>query len=239
MSLRPENLPRDPDVLIGMVIERDVEIERLKTALKTLNSLIHGPRSERASVVLEGQTILDLGDLETDVTLVAANDDASTLATAPGVKPRKKARRNIGFLPKHLPRVEEVIEPESTDCPCCAGKLHRIGEETGEALDGVPAALPRLLLSHNPDTAEMSAARTRQYRVDLMLCGHTHGGQVRIPGLGTPVIPSNFGQKYAHGLVRGPGFRVFISSGLGTTGMPIRFRQPPEIALRTLVPDVC
>ena len=152
MSLRPENLPRDPDVLIGMVIERDVEIERLKTALKTLNSLIHGPRSERASVVLEGQTILDLGDLETDVTLVAANDDASTPPTAPGVKPRKKARRNIGFLPKHLPRVEEVIEPESTDCPCCAGKLHRIGEETGEALDGVPATL-RVLRTIRPKYA--------------------------------------------------------------------------------------
>ena len=152
MSLRPENLPRDPDVLIGMVIERDVEIERLKTALKTLNGLIHGPRSERASVVLDGQTILDLGDLETDVTLVAANDDASTLATAPGAKPRKKARRNIGFLPKHLPRVEEVIEPESTDCPCCAGKLHRIGEETGEALDGVPATL-RVLRTIRPKYA--------------------------------------------------------------------------------------
>ena len=37
--------------------------------------------------------------------------------------------RNIGFLPKHLPRVIEVIEPKSTDCPCCAGKLHRIGED--------------------------------------------------------------------------------------------------------------
>jgi transposase len=49
--------------------------------------------------------------------------------------------RNIGALPKHLPRCEEVIEPETTVCPCCSGALHRIGEETREALDVVPATV--------------------------------------------------------------------------------------------------
>ncbi len=151
MSLRPENMPRDPDVLIAMVLERDVEIERLKTALKTVNSLIHGPRSERGCVVLENQAILDLGDLETGVALQAANDEAAT-PVHPQRKPRKKAERNIGFLPKHLPRVEEVIEPETTDCPCCTGKLHRIGEETSEALDGVAATL-RVLRTIRPKYA--------------------------------------------------------------------------------------
>jgi len=136
-----------------MVLERDVEIERLKTALKTVNALIHGPRSERGSVVLETQAILDLGDLATDVTLQAANDQAaSTRPVQPQRKLRKKARRNIGFLPKHLPRVEEVIEPETTDCPCCAGKLHRIGQEISEALDGMPATL-RVLRTIRPKYA--------------------------------------------------------------------------------------
>ena len=54
-------------------------------------------------------------------------------------RPRRPALRNIGALPKHLPRCEEVIEPETTVCPCCSGALHRIGEETREALDVVPA----------------------------------------------------------------------------------------------------
>ena len=54
-------------------------------------------------------------------------------------RPRRPAVRNIGALPKHLPRCEEVIEPETTVCPCCSGALHRIGEETREALDVVPA----------------------------------------------------------------------------------------------------
>jgi transposase len=152
MSFRPENLPRDPDVLIRMVIERDVEIERLKTMLKTLNGLIHGARSERGSVILDNQGALDLGDLETDVTLKPANDDVGSTLPVQARKPRKAARRNIGFLPKHLPRVEEVIEPDSTECPCCAGKLHRIGQETSEALDGVPATL-RVLRTIRPKYA--------------------------------------------------------------------------------------
>jgi transposase len=153
MSQLAQNLPRDPDVLIAMVIERDVEIERLQTMLKTANALIHGTRSERSSVVLDKQGLLDLGDLARDVTPRPANDDEPvSCGIDPQRKTRKKARRTIGFLPKHLPRVEEIIEPARTDCPCCAGKLHRIGEETSEALDGVPATL-RVLRTIRPKYA--------------------------------------------------------------------------------------
>ena len=120
MSLRPRDLPRDPDLLIAMVLERDAEIERLKTSLKTLNALIHGPRSERGGVVLASQGVLDLGDLETGATPAPANDVQGAAAPA-SRPPRRKASCNIGHLPKHLPRVEEVIEPASTECPCCIG----------------------------------------------------------------------------------------------------------------------
>jgi len=92
-----------------------------------------------------------------------------------------------------------------------------------------------VLLSHNPDTAELPVARDRRHRVDLMLSGHTHGGQIHIPGLGSPFVPSSYGQKYAHGMVLGPSFRVFVSAGLGTNTIPLRFCCPPEIALITLV----
>jgi transposase len=120
MSRLAQNLPRDPDVLVAMVIERDVEIERLQMMLKTANALIHGSRSERSSVVLDKQGLLDLGDLAQDVTPRPANDDEPvSCGIDPQRKTRKKARRNIGFLPKHLPRVEEIIEPARTDCPCC------------------------------------------------------------------------------------------------------------------------
>jgi predicted MPP superfamily phosphohydrolase len=105
------------------------------------------------------------------------------------------------------------------------------------ALGGVAHDMPRVLLSHNPDTAEMPVARDRRHRVDLMLSGHTHGGQINIPGIGSPFIPSAYGQKYAYDLVHGPAFRVFVSSGLGTNVIPLRFCRPPEIAVITLTGD--
>lgn len=86
-----------------------------------------------------------------------------------------------------------------------------------------------LLLCHNPDFVE----RIADPRVGLVLSGHTHGGQIRIPFYGGPV-PSSFGTKYLKGLVKGPVAQVYVSRGLGTVGVPLRFRARPEIALVTL-----
>lgn len=146
-----ESFPRDLDVLIAMVMARDVEIEKLQTALKTVEALVFGPKSERRTAILANQITLDLGDLVTDVTPAAANDE-NTPTARPCKSPRKRAQRNIGFLPKHLERIEEVIEPASIECPCCAGKLHRIGQDVAEALDGVPARL-RVLRTVRPKYA--------------------------------------------------------------------------------------
>ena len=64
-----------------------------------------------------------------------------------------------------------------------------------------------------------------------MLAGHTHGGQIKIPFIGTPIVPSGFGSKYASGLVQGPVCPVYISRGIGTTVLPLRFRVPPEVTM--------
>ena len=150
MPLRPEDLPRDPDLLIEMVLSQALEIEKLHAALKTVQGFVFGPRSERLAALMDGQLGLDLGDMPSDVTPLAANDEASAKPALEGV--RRKPRRNIGLLPKHLPRVEEVIEPASTVCPCCAGALHRIGETVAEALDATPAVL-RVLRTVRPKYA--------------------------------------------------------------------------------------
>jgi predicted MPP superfamily phosphohydrolase len=88
-----------------------------------------------------------------------------------------------------------------------------------------------LIVSHNPDFAET----LRDERVGLVLSGHTHGGQVVFPG-GAPFVPSRYGQKYLHGLVRAPETLVYVSRGLGTSGLPVRFCSRPEINLITLTP---
>src|SRR5271156_6085092 len=139
MVLRPENLPRDPDRLIEMVLACEGKIEALQATITTLKTMIFGARSEKSAVIIAEQLSLGLGDAETDAALPPpANDDHKTKA-APGS--RNKRNRNIGALPKHLPRCDVTIEPETTACPCCTGALHRIGEDVSEVLDKVPAIL--------------------------------------------------------------------------------------------------
>jgi predicted MPP superfamily phosphohydrolase len=104
-----------------------------------------------------------------------------------------------------------------------------------QALGGLAESTPRLLLSHNPDVAEEREFVESGLRVDLMLSGHTHGGQVAIPFVGTPMVPSRFGQKYAQGLVQGPVCPVFVCRGIGVSMLPLRAGVFPEIAVLELM----
>ena len=119
-------------------------------------------------------------------------------------------------------------------CIAGVGDLWEDVPDYRAALGGLSDSMPRLLLAHNPDTAEDARFLAGKHRVDLMISGHTHGGQVWVPGIGTPIVPSKFGQKYAAGLVQGPGCPVFISRGIGLSGLPIRFGVPPEIVVMEL-----
>lgn len=120
-------------------------------------------------------------------------------------------------------------------CLCGVGDLREDRVDFNAALAGVPESMPRLMLAHRPDTAELPELHSPDPpRIDLMLCGHTHGGQVRLPIIGTPVVPSRYGSKYAAGLVQGPACRVLISRGVGMSILPLRFGVPPEIVEITL-----
>jgi len=103
--------------------------------------------------------------------------------------------------------------------------------DLARALASVPPGDPVIVLTHNPDVFPTIPAR-----VNLTLAGHTHGGQVALPLIGRPIVPSRFGQHYAIGVVREQGRVLFVSPGLGTSIIPVRFRVPPEISVLTLVP---
>lgn len=120
-----------------------------------------------------------------------------------------------------------------TICLAGVGDLWEDEQDLAAALDGVEESALRILLSHNPDYAELMP---RTPRVDLMISGHTHGGQIDLPFLGAPVLPSSCGQKYRAGLVRGPRCPVFVSRGVGVISPPVRINCPPEVAVLTLVP---
>jgi predicted MPP superfamily phosphohydrolase len=105
---------------------------------------------------------------------------------------------------------------------------------TGDA--DAATAIPRdaaqeavIVLAHEPDILPDIA----RYNVDLMLSGHTHGGQVRIPFL-PPIHLPDFGQKYVEGLFRLGPTQLYVNRGIGAVGLPFRFRCPPEITVLTL-----
>jgi uncharacterized protein len=106
------------------------------------------------------------------------------------------------------------------------GDLWEAKPDVGRILDGLPEGVAAIAFTHNPDVFPEIP-----HRVALTLAGHTHGGQVDFPLWGTPVVPSRFGDRYARGLVVENGRHLFVTSGLGTSILPVRFRVPPEIAL--------
>jgi predicted MPP superfamily phosphohydrolase len=96
----------------------------------------------------------------------------------------------------------------------------------------LPREDPKIVLSHNPDFIEEFAVKNRH--VDLMIAGHTHGGQIRFPLVGAPHISSDYGQRYAIGLNRKGSMQIYTTRGIGTILLPTRFDCPPEIVIYTL-----
>jgi len=101
------------------------------------------------------------------------------------------------------------------------------------ALRDLPQGIPTILLMHEPDTADIFS---QDKRVSLQLSGHTHGGQVRIPIMGAPVLP-DYGKKYDSGLYRVNEMWLYTNRGIGVIGPPVRLNCRPEITEITLVED--
>lgn len=96
------------------------------------------------------------------------------------------------------------------------------------ALDGAPADTDTIILSHSPDPfVEMPRGPA------LMLAGHGHCGQVTVPFLGRPIVPLH-NKRFACGLVEENGERMYVTGGIGTSILPVRFLNPPEIVLVTI-----
>lgn len=97
------------------------------------------------------------------------------------------------------------------------------------AMEGVPPGAFKVALMHEPDMADEIA----QHPVQLQLSGHSHGGQVRLPGMGPLLLPK-LGRKYPMGLRQVGRLRLYTNRGVGRLRLAIRFNCPPEITLITL-----
>lgn len=102
-------------------------------------------------------------------------------------------------------------------------------QRINETIETIPQGEPIIALAHNPDIFP----RLPQ-RVPLLLGGHTHGGQVRFPFIGSVVSSSRLGDRYSRGHVFENNHHLFVTTGIGTSIMPVRFGVTPEIVLLTL-----
>ena len=100
-----------------------------------------------------------------------------------------------------------------------------------KTLAGIRADTPVIALVHEPDYFD---EMTRHRDIMLQLSGHTHGGQCRVPGIGYTPAKVRFGQNYIHGEYARDDSRIFVTRGIGTTGLRVRFACPPELAILTL-----
>lgn len=150
--LNAADLPDDIVALKAMLIastaregRKDERIERLERLVAAFRQAAFGRRSEKAD---PDQFDLALEDLETAIAAVQTEDEADAPAGKRLSKPRAT---NRGSLPGHLPRIEEVVEPESLVC-ACGGCLHCIGEDVSERLDVIPAQF-RVIVTRRPKYA--------------------------------------------------------------------------------------
>ena len=102
-------------------------------------------------------------------------------------------------------------------------------QQIDETIAKAPPGSTMIALTHNPDIFPRLPPN-----VPLLLAAHTHGGQVSIPLIGTPIVPSRFGSKYTAGHVFENGHHMFVTTGIGTSILPVRFRVPPEIVVLTV-----
>jgi hypothetical protein len=130
-----------------------------------------------------------------------------------------------------------VLENDAARVESAAGPLWFAGlsDQWTERADwqgllrSVTDGAPLLVVTHNPDVFVGMPSR-----VDFLLAGHTHGGQARFPWIGAPIVPSRHGQRFARGLIEENGRSVYVTTGVGTSILPVRFGVPPEIVILTL-----
>ncbi len=134
----------------------------------------------------------------------------------------------------------KILLNESVDISRGAETIHLAGiddphfygtYDIEKACKDIPSTDFNILLVHSPEVVEEAAAA----KINLYLCGHTHGGQICLPG-GIPILTNSFGHReFSHGGWKYAGMQGYTSSGTGSSGYPVRYHCPPEITIHRLL----
>jgi predicted MPP superfamily phosphohydrolase len=150
---------------------------------------------------------------------------------------RRQGRNNVGRLRQTLHAAGITILTNESR-PLYGGRLYIAGvddpatwrDDLDQALAHVPSTASSVLLAHSPDIV----LRLAGHRPGLILAGHTHGGQIRLPFVGAVLTESHIPRRLAMGLHPYQGTQLFVSRGIGYSGLDLRLGCPPEVALLTL-----
>lgn len=113
--------------------------------------------------------------------------------------------------------------------------LNLVGiDDLKSAILGMDSALPSIVLAHSPDMI----TQLKEYPVDVLLSGHTHGGQICLPLIGPVITHTKLGRRYASGLFEFNGTYLYVNRGLGMSVLPARVLARPEIAVISVWPPV-
>jgi predicted MPP superfamily phosphohydrolase len=139
-------------------------------------------------------------------------------------------------LPIQLLRNEVALATPRPGCPLaligldCTHDIDRDAVQLRQLAATIAPGIPRILLYHSPELMPLAS----RLGIELYLCGHTHGGQIRLPLYGALVTSSSLGKRYEMGLYREDATHLYVSRGIGFEGLcapRVRFLCPPEIIL--------
>jgi predicted MPP superfamily phosphohydrolase len=244
LTIPIRNLP-DGFVNFRIVQISDIHLEEFTEAyfLERIVAQVNGLNPD---LVLITGDYVSRGPREMSVAYQAAGICAEILSTI-------KAQR-FGILGNHdvVVGASRVIPPlEAHGTPILVDSYHALergrdllwlagtddaGTGTPDLAMAVPAypQAPVLLMCHEPDFADHVIQHPRFPLIDLMLSGHTHGGQIRLPVVGPLILPP-MGQKYIEGAFHFDHMQLYVNRGVGTVGLPFRLNCPAEITHMTLV----
>ncbi|WP_444957821.1 metallophosphoesterase [Microbulbifer sp. ZKSA002] len=130
-----------------------------------------------------------------------------------------------------------VLEDKSVSLVSSECKLRLVGisdfwegpHDVKKAMQGIDEGETILAFTHNPDIFPELPAE-----LSLTIAGHTHGGQVYLPFIGRPIVPSSYGQRFAIGHIVEGDKHLYVSPGVGTSILPVRFLVPPEVTVLSI-----